>query len=152
MKEFADRLISCRGHIMLQGRTTTRMVILQKDPVRYLRQCHLVGLLLPSIDPCHEITGLSFWCMTARLAMLVRVSGCSSPRTRFLVSITKTSSTSASFHLPWFQYVDARLAMLLRVLGCSSPRTRFLISITETSSTSASFHLPWFQYVNARLP
>ncbi|KAL0929483.1 uncharacterized protein CTRU02_215649 [Colletotrichum truncatum] len=51
--------------------------------------------------------------------MLVSVSGCSSPSTLFLVSITRTSSSSASFNRPWFLYVDARLAMLVSVSGCS---------------------------------
>jgi len=51
-----------------------------------------------------------------KLAMLVSVSGCSSPSTLFAVSITDTSSSSASFHPPSLLYVHARLAMLLSVL------------------------------------
>jgi hypothetical protein len=87
----------------------------------------------------------------ARLCMLVSVSGCSSPSTLFVVSITCTNSFSASFHRPWFEYVNARLAMLLSVPGCSSPSTLFVVSTTCTCSFSASLYRPWFMYVNARL-
>jgi len=41
----------------------------------------------------------------ARLFMLVSVSGCSAPSTLVFVSITCTSSSSASFHRPCFPYV-----------------------------------------------
>ena len=78
----------------------------------------------------------------ARLPILLSVSGCSSPSTLFLVYITCTSSSSASFHRPCFQYVDARLVILVSMPGCSLPSTLLLVSITYTSSSSASFHRP----------
>ena len=74
--------------------------------------------------------------------MLVSVSGCSSPSTLFLVSITYASSDSASFHQPWFAYVDARLPMLVSVEGCSSPSTLEQISSSSACNSSASFHRP----------
>ena len=86
------------------------------------------------------------------LAITVKVSGCSWPRTLFLVSITCTSNSSASVHRPCFLYVDSRLPILIKVCGCSWPSTFYLVSMICTSSTSASFHRPWFLYVDARLP
>src|SRR5882672_10763574 len=80
-----------------------------------------------------------------------RESGCSSSRTRFLVSITSPFSSSASCNRPWLWYVAARLDMPMSESGCSSPSTRFLVSITSTSSSSASFHRPCLRYVDARL-
>ncbi len=74
--------------------------------------------------------------------MRISVSGCSSPSTLLNVSIACKSSDSASFHRPWFRYIDTRLAMLVSVEGCSSPSTLFLVSITYTSSDSASFYQP----------
>jgi hypothetical protein len=74
--------------------------------------------------------------------MLVSVSGCSAPSTVFEVSITRTSSCSASPYRPWLRYVDARLPMLASVSGCSAPSTVFEVSITRTSSCSASSHCP----------
>ena len=52
--------------------------------------------------------------------MLVSMSGCLSLRTLFLVSEIWICSCSASFHCPWFPYVDARFFMLISVDGCSS--------------------------------
>ena len=110
-----------------------------------------------------------------------RCSGRSWLSTLKLISMTFTSSSSASFHCPWFQYVDARLAMLAKVDGCSwpdpSPRPSLRVprppstvpgscmsmrgwrcwlrwmgvSMTFASSSSASFHRPRFLYVDARL-
>ena|ERR1700722_3413923 len=45
----------------------------------------------------------------ARLAMFVRVSGCSSPRTRLLVSTTRTCSASAFFQRPPSTYTSCNL-------------------------------------------
>jgi len=44
-----------------------------------------------------------------------KLVSCSSPSTPLRVSITCTSSSSASSHCPRFLYVDARLAMLVSV-------------------------------------
>ena len=74
--------------------------------------------------------------------MLVSVFKCSSPITLFLVSITCTSSSLASFHYPLFLYIDARLAMLVSVSGCPSLSTLKLVSIIYTFSSSASFRCP----------
>jgi len=74
--------------------------------------------------------------------MLISVEGCSALNTLCLVFITCTSSSSASFHHPSFQYVAARLPMLVSVEGCSAPSTLFIVSITCTSSSSTSFYRP----------
>ncbi|TQW06747.1 phosphorylase superfamily protein [Cordyceps javanica] len=83
--------------------------------------------------------------------MLESVSGWSAPSFVLLVSITCTSSLSASSHQPWFLYVDARLAMLESVSGWSAPSFVLRVSITCTKSLSASSYRPWFLYVDARL-
>ena len=84
--------------------------------------------------------------------MLVRVDGCSAPNSLFMMTMTWTSSCSASLHLPWLWYVLARFPMLLRVDGCSAPSSLFIMSKIWTPSCSASFHLPWPWYVLARFP
>ncbi len=72
--------------------------------------------------------------------MLVNVKGCSSLRTLFLVSVTYTSSNSATFYQPWFRYVDARLAMLVSVSGCSSPSTSLRSPLACNWNLSALFY------------
>lgn len=54
---------------------------------------------------------------------LVRVEGCSTPSTLFLVSITFTSSSTASLHHPWFWYMVASIPQLSDLLtsSCSEP-------------------------------
>ena len=77
---------------------------------------------------------------------------CSCPNICFLFSFTTISSVFASFHRPWFLYMNTRFPMLVSVSGCSSPNACFVFSITTISSASASFHQPWFLYVDARFP
>ena len=89
--------------------------------------------------------------VNARFVMLVSVSRCSSPSTLFLVSITCTCSSSASFYRSWFLDVDARIAILISVEGCSIPNTLLLVSIICTSSSSVSFHRFWWMYIDASL-
>ena len=83
--------------------------------------------------------------------MLAKVSGCSWPSTLLLASMIHTSSSSASFHRPWFEYVDARLSMMVKESGWSCPSIFLLVSVACTSSPSASLHRPWLRYADARL-
>src|ERR1700734_308235 len=53
--------------------------------------------------------------------MPASVSGCSCPSTLFFVSITCTSSPSASFHRPSSLYANATIAWLLNVSLSSLP-------------------------------
>ncbi|KAL2066287.1 hypothetical protein VTL71DRAFT_2358 [Oculimacula yallundae] len=70
----------------------------------------------------------------AKLFMLVSVSGWSTPSFILRVSLTCTSSFSASTHRPWFRYVDARLAILVSVSGWSTPSFVWKVPMTCTSS------------------
>ena len=57
--------------------------------------------------------------INARLPpILIGMSGCSSPSTLILVSMT---CTSKSLGWPWLRYIDARLTMPARVVRCVSP-------------------------------
>ena len=75
-------------------------------------------------------TGAWSWYVNARLPMLISISGCLSSSILFLVSMTSTSSSSASSHRHWFCYVDARLFMLISILRCSSTSPVFLVAMT----------------------
>ena len=89
-------------------------------PKTRVRKCthSTMKLIAFAFWPCH-------FQVKARLFMLLSVSGCSSPSTLFLVSITCTSISSASFQRPWFQYVEAQIGHAGQREGCSSPKTAF---------------------------
>ena len=99
-----------------------------------------------------KLIALAFWpCafqVKARLAMLLSVSGRSSPAPSYLSpSLPPPALRPPSSVL----YVEARLAMLLSVERSSWPSTLLLVSITCTSEFSAFPQRPWFEYVVARL-
>jgi hypothetical protein len=127
-------------------------------------QDSVVSIVASILLPC------SFM-MNARLFILVSVSGCSSPSTLLLVSITCTSIFSASRPSPlipvcrdWVSYMSNQIVVqidqknrslngpqlaifvsdtiLVSVLGCSSPSTLRLISIICISACSVSIHRP----------
>ena len=83
--------------------------------------------------------------------MLVSVEGCSSPSTLFLVSITPTSSSSASSHRPPMSYAKPTIPMLSRVSSCSWSSTFFLTSIAVLDSCIASIALPLLHAYHAAL-
>ena len=83
--------------------------------------------------------------------MLVSVEGCSSPNTLFLVSITYTSSSSASVHRPASFTASPTTAIPLNVSIYSLLSGFFLTSINPTNNFSASLRLPFYHVYYAGL-
>ena len=83
--------------------------------------------------------------------MLIDVPGCSLPSNLLLVSITRTSSSSASFHRPPKLYARPTMLMLLRIFSSLRCRIFFLTSITTWDIKTALLLLPFLHAYHAAL-
>jgi len=87
----------------------------------------------------------------ARLAMLVSVSKYSTLNTLFLISITYTSSSSASFYRPLRLYTNTTIAILFNVSSCSLLSSFFLAFINLTNIFSILVGLPLYYVYHTAL-